>query len=178
MNTLPAPGRWTVDVTETTASFVATNFVIARVPGTIGVRSGWVDTDQHGRPTAVGALLDPSSIATGNPRRDKDLVGPHFFNVTQHSALVFRSSSVTSRQGGGWTVEGLLAVGTHDAPITLDVELAAAEAGCVNVVARGHVDRVAAGIKAPSFMIGRQVQIEVAAVLSPVRAQLPTDVVR
>lgn len=180
MNTLPTPGRWTVDVSATTASFVAGNFVFARVPGTIAVRSGWVETDEDGRPAAVGAVLDPSSIATGNPRRDRDLVGPHFLNVSQHPALLFSSSSVTPREGGGWTVDGTLAVGLHNAPITLDVELAAApDPACVTVVARGCIDRVAAGIRAPSFMIGRQVQIEVEAVLSPVHAHVSrADVAR
>jgi polyisoprenoid-binding protein YceI len=152
----------------------------ASIPGTIAVRSGWVETDEHGRPAAVGAVLDPSSIVTGNPRRDRDLVGPHFLNVSQHPAILFTSTSVTLREGEGWTVDGTLAIGERDVPITLDVEVtAASDPSCVTVAARGCLDRVAAGIKAPSFLIGRQVRIDVDAVLSPVQAHLTrADVAR
>jgi polyisoprenoid-binding protein YceI len=155
------------------------NFVFNRVPGTIEVRFGSVQVDPEGRLTAVSAVLDASSIATGNPRRDKDLMGPRFFNVSEYREMLFTSTSVAPSVEG-WTVEGLLTVGPRQAPITLEVELVApAESAGVTVRARGSVDRAAAGIKAPSFVIGREVLITVEAVLSAAHADLPrADVAR
>jgi hypothetical protein len=55
----------------------------------------------------------------------------------------------------------------------LEVELRrASRAETVRVVARGTIDRAAAGIKAPSFVIGRQVDVSVEAVLSPAPAHV------
>ena len=168
MQTLPTVGDWNVDVASTTASFEVSNFVVNRVPGTIAVRSGSVLTDPEGRPVRVSAVLDAGSIATGNARRDKDLRSPKFFDVAQHSDIRFTGASITPADHGGWAVEGTLTVGTHETPMHLDVELRrASRAETVSVVARGTIDRAAAGIKAPSFVIGRQVHVSVEAVLVP-----------
>lgn len=167
MDQLPAAGLWTADPTRTTASFEAANFIVNRVPGTIAVRSGAVETDQQGRPTSVSAVLDSGSITTGNPRRDKDLRATRFFNVANHPIMSFTSTVITSDNDGGWTVAGALAVGEKMAPISLTVQLRQpSDAGTVQVVARGSIDRAAAGIKAPSFMIGRAVLVTIDAVLS------------
>ena len=173
MNTLPTVGRWDVDVASTVASFEVANFVVNRVPGSITVRSGTVLTDERGRPTHVSAVLDAGSIATGNARRDKDLRSQKFLDVANSPEIRFSGTSVTPTDDGGWTVEGTLSVGTHGSPMRLDVELQrSSRPDTVSVVARGSVDRVALGIKAPSFVIGRQVQISVAAVLSPAPARV------
>lgn len=173
MHALPAVGDWNVDVASTTASFEVANFVLNRVPGTIAVRSGSVSTDGDGRPTTISAVLDATSIATGNARRDKDLRSPKFFDVANSPDIRFTGTSVTPADDGGWTVEGTLSVGTQESPLRLDVELGrASRSDTVRVVARGSIDRAAVGIKAPSFVIGRQVQISVEAVLSPAPAHV------
>jgi len=121
----------------------------------------------------VSAVLDAESIATGHPRRDKDLRSPKFLDVAHHRDIRFTGTSITPADDGGWTVEGTLSVGTHEAPMHLDVELRRApHAETIRVVARGRVDRTAVGIKAPSFMIGRQVDVSVEAVLTPAPAHV------
>ena len=173
MQTLPTVGDWNVDVASTTASFEASNFVVNRVPGTIAVRSGSVVTDARGRPASVSAVLDAGSIATGNPRRDKDLRSPKFFDVAHQSDIRFTGTSITPAEHGGWAVEGTLCVGTHEAPMHLDVELRrAGRAETIRVVARGRIDRTTVGIRAPSFLIGRQVDVSVEAVLTPAPAHV------
>jgi len=172
MTTLPGAGTWTADPAATTASFAVSNFLVSTVPGTITVTSGEVRTDEAGRPTTVSAVLDARTIATGHPRRDKDLRAPRFFDAERYPEMRFTSVSV-AESDGGWTVEGTLRVGTHEAPMRLAVELQpSSRPGTVSVVARGTVDRAAAGIKAPSFVIGRQVQVTVDAVLSAVLADV------
>ena len=167
MYTLPAAGLWTVDLTSTTASFEVSNFFVNRVPGTLAVRSGAVRTDDQGRPTTIEAVLDAASIATGNARRDKDLRSARFLDVAEHPEMRYTGSTVSATEEGGWTVTGSLVVGGCEAPMDLEVSLRRSSvAGTLQVVARGTVDRAAAGIKAPSFMIGRHVDVTIDAVLS------------
>ena len=173
MHTLPTTGHWNVDTTATTASFEVSNFVVNRVPGTITVHSGSVRTDERGLPTEVSAVLDAGSIATGNARRDKDLRAPKFLDVAKHPDLRFSGTSVTPAGDGGWTVDGTLSVGTHQSPMRLEVELRrSSRPDTVQVVATGSIDRAAVGIKAPSFVIGRQVQVSIEAVLTPAPARV------
>jgi len=172
VNTLPQTGTWTADPAATTARFEVSNFLVSTVPGTITVTSGTVETDELGRPTTVSAVLDARSIATGHPRRDKDLRAPRFFDVDRQPEIRFSGSSAAGVEGG-WTVEGTLLVGRHAAPMTLTVEHRPTDdPGTVAVVARGTLDRSAAGIRAPAFMIGHRVQVTVHAVLSPVPAEV------
>jgi polyisoprenoid-binding protein YceI len=126
-----------------------------------------VQTDDRGRPTTVTAVLDIASIATGNARRDKDLRAARFFDVAVHPEMRYSGSAVSATDDGGWTVTGSLTVGTHEAPMDLEVSLGRSSvAGTLRVVARGTVDRAAAGIKAPSFVIGRRVEVTIDAVLT------------
>ena len=93
--------------------------------------------------------------------------------MAHHSDIRFTGTSITPAGDGGWTVEGTLSVGTHEAPMRLDVELRrAARAETIRVVARGRIDRTTVGIRAPSFMIGRQVDVSVEAVLTPAPAHV------
>ena len=162
--TLTAPGTWTVDTAASTAAFTARGAFGKEVRGTIPVRSGKVEIGGGGRPLTVDALLDLAGVDTGHARRDKDLRGPKLLDAA-HPALRFSSGEVTPTPAG-WTITGTLHVKGREVPLTLTATAAGAEAaGAVRVVAVGGLDRRDAGVRAPGFLIGHHVGIEVTATL-------------
>jgi len=167
MTTSIRPGTWTVDPSATTASF-AVNELFTEVQGTIPVTGGRVEVGGSGSPLIVDAVLDISAIDTGKPRRDKDLRSKRFFDAERAPVMRYTSGSVT-RTAEGWTVDGVLRVSGREVPLTLAVTHDVAPAGPASeeqrITATGRLDRRDAGIKAPSFLIGREVRITVSATL-------------
>jgi polyisoprenoid-binding protein YceI len=159
-----AAGRWTVDITRSTATFRVGNLG-RTVTGTVPIIGGTVDVDADGRPTAIGGSLDLGSIDTGNARRDKDLRKPHLLDLDNHPIMTFSADAMTISPGG-WSVAGqLTAKGTrvrHDG----DVGLSVLDRGAT-LVARTRLDRRAIGVRAPRLLIGHQVEITVTATIRP-----------
>src|SRR5712675_201966 len=79
-------GRWLVDQQASHARFIAgTLGGLVKTPGSFRALSGNLVVD---RTYAAGALvIDPSSIDTGNPMRDRHLRSRGFFHVKRHPQL-------------------------------------------------------------------------------------------
>ncbi len=157
-------GTWTADTTATAAAFSVSNFVFNRVSGAIDVVSASVLVDASGQPKAVEAELDAVSFRSGNAKRDADITSKKFLHVETYPTMRFASNSV-SPESDGWTATGKLHVGEHQAPLTLTVHLVEEGDGVLLVEAAGVLDRAAAGVRAPSFLIGRDVEISVRSLL-------------
>jgi polyisoprenoid-binding protein YceI len=155
-------GTWSVLPADTTAAFTVRNCGLIRVRGTIPVVTGTV-TVAGGQPVAAAATLDPAGIATGIRKRDSDLRGKHFLDTGRQPELAVRIGEVRPA-GEGWAARAWLTVAGTDAPVELTVRREAdPAAGTVRVVATGVLDRAAAGLRAPRFLIGRRVAITVTA---------------
>ena len=164
---LLAQGTWRVDPSTTVASFSVSNFGFNRVTGTIAVCSGHLAVDADGWPRGLESVLDATSIHTGNAKRDADLRSPRFLDVERHPELRFRSDAIT-RHESGWRVDGHLTVGDTATPLKLEVREPLRGADRVDelsVTAQTVLDRAAAGIRAPAFLIGRVVAISITATL-------------
>ena len=163
---LPA-GTWTVDTAKSTAAFVAREKFGNVVRGNIPLVDGAVIAEQQ-QVVSVTAALDMSGIETGNARRGKDLRGKRFFHTDVRPTTRFAADVVTTR-AEGWLVRGELHVNGRVCPIELDVRLDSATAdfrsGAFRVFARGVIDKRAAGINAPNWLIRHPVQIEIVATL-------------
>ncbi|GLY47383.1 YceI family protein [Lentzea sp. NBRC 102530] len=153
-----APGRWQADLTRTTASFTVGNLG-RRTRGTVPVTAGSVEIGADGALLGVRGTLDLSGIATGVPKRDLDLRRPGLLDLDRHPTMRFTATSARTT-ADGWEVTGTLTCRGTAAEIT----------GVVTVddlvlTATARLDRRALGIRAPSFLIGRWVDITVTAAI-------------
>ena len=159
-----APGRWTAAPARSRAAFAVGNLGCRVVHGSVPVLSGTLEVDGSGRPVRVAAELDLAGIATGHPRRDADLRKPGLLDVDAHPTMTFESHDV-SADGTGWRADGVLALRGTTCPLTVTGTADAGD-GARRVTGTATLDRTAAGIRAPRFLIGRLVTITVQAELS------------
>jgi polyisoprenoid-binding protein YceI len=157
-------GRWTVRPEDAVTSFSVRKLGLIRVRGGFTVADGSV-TVTDGRPVAATASLDAASVRTGNAKRDKDLAGRRFFRAAEHPRIGLRCDTVVP-DGDGWRAAAVLTVAGGDAPLELQVvRLPDPSPGVVRVRATGVLDRAATPLRAPRWLIGRQVSISVDATL-------------
>ncbi|MDQ4038782.1 MAG: YceI family protein [Actinomycetota bacterium] len=156
-----AVGTWTL-AAPTMAEFSVGNLG-KRVSGTIPVSSAHFEVSENGSVRDVYAVLDLSSIDTGLAKRDADLRKPRLLDLDNHAKLTFSATQVTSLEQG-WTVNGLLTVKGRTREITLDVTAEQPSEDTVLVRLTGRLDRRHYGIKAPRFLIGALVDLQIEAV--------------
>ena len=161
---LLAPGLWLLDATASTASFTAHELGLITVRGTFPLVEGWVDVDEHGVPVAAAGSLDPAGVQSGNARRDADLRSKRFLDVEAWPLIRFSADDI--RPAGpsgsdGWTMAGTLEVKGHHVPLAWSVT--AGE----RIEASVELDREAAGIRVPRWLIQRAVQVRLSAAFTP-----------
>jgi polyisoprenoid-binding protein YceI len=161
-----ATGTWTVDVAATRAGFAVRNFGLKTVHGTIAVTGGTLEVHPTGMPLRLSSTLDPSSIDTGNPRRDRDLRGARFLNVVNHPSMEVVADQF-EQTGNSWRVHAVLRVAGTETPLWIDGRLGEESgAGRLAVTGTARLDLRAAGIRVPRFLIGRWVDIMISARLT------------
>ena len=101
-----------------------------------------------------------AGIDTGNDRRDKDLRKRGFLDVQNHPVVRVAVTDVTPTSDG-WAAEALVHARGRSAPVALTVQPADdGEEGPV-VRVTGRLDRAPLGIRAPTFIVGRFVDLDV-----------------
>ena len=163
-----AAGTWSVSDSRTRVTFTVSNFG-RPVHGSVACSWGEVEVDDGGHPVRVRAELDLESLDTGIRKRDSDLRKPHFLDIDRHPAMTWAADRFTRDEEGRWTADGQLSVRGVSAPLAVTgmPESAALDGTWVRVRASGGIDRAAVGIRAPRFLIGRLVGIEIDAWLTP-----------
>jgi polyisoprenoid-binding protein YceI len=147
---------WTL--TDPVAAFAVRELGVHRVRGTIHVTSGHVTVDADGEVSSLTATLDPAGVATGSARRDADLRGRRFFDVASRPQWTFVADSV-ERTDGGWAASGTLH-GVALCRLSLHITEVESLDGVRQFAATSTIDRRAAAIRAPRFLIGRHVDVE------------------
>jgi polyisoprenoid-binding protein YceI len=158
------PGTWRVEASASTAGFRAGNFR-GDVEGTLRVLAGTVEVDPAGAPVRASGRMDARSVETGIARRDKDLRGKSFLYAAEHPVVTWDCDEVTASEDG-WTAHGVLRVRGRETALTLRVLMLDGPADTLRVRATGGFDRRTLGIRAPRFLVGREVTVGVEAVLS------------
>ena len=157
-------GTWTVRPGDAVAAFTVRKLGLIRVHGTIPVAEGSV-TVRDARPVAAAASLEPTSVRTGIRKRDADLQGRSFFRTAEHPRIDVRTTAIEP-DGNGWLATSVLAVAGGEAPVELRVE---SEPGpdpeAVRIRITAVLDRAGTPIRAPRWLVGRHVGIEVWATL-------------
>ncbi|WP_448627937.1 YceI family protein [Geodermatophilus sp. URMC 64] len=162
-------GTWTVSDSRTRVTFTVSASFGRPAHGSVACQGGQVRIDAAGTPVRVRAECDLESLDTGIARRDADLRKPRFLDIDRNPAMTWSADRFTRTDDGRWEAHGELHVRGTSAPLTLvgGPEAAAPDGAWLRVRATGTLDRRAVGIRAPAFLIGTTVRIDVEAWLTP-----------
>jgi polyisoprenoid-binding protein YceI len=160
-----AAGTWTVDLAHTRASFAARHLFGQTVHGTITVTAATIEVGQDGLPQRLHATLDPASIDTGHARRDSDLRGKRFLAVDSYPLMEVIADQITAT-AEGWRADAALRGHGCEAPLRIDATLEAAAAHRLQLSGSARLDLRDAGIRVPTLLVRRFVDLSVSAVLT------------
>lgn len=114
-------GTWTTDPSHTTAGFTVRHLGLAKVRGRFdGVEASLTVGDDLAS-TSVSAVVDMSTVSTGNADRDGHLLSSDFFNAEANPTMQFASTSITGT-GEEYTMVGDLTINGVTRPVEFDVE--------------------------------------------------------
>ena len=123
---LPAAAQtqsWSIDPAHSAAQFSVRHLGISTVRGTFSKVSGTVDYDPSNPTKAtIDATIDATTVDTRVERRDNDLRGTNFFDVTKFPVLTFKSKKVEAAGAGKLKVTGDLTIHGVTKEVELDVE--------------------------------------------------------
>ncbi len=99
VETVIPPGRWVVDPTRTTVSFVAKHLLVSKVTGTFTRVAGTIVVTADVSGSSVSAMADAASLTTGDVARDEHLRSADFFDVERWPRVTVVGSGVRTRNG-------------------------------------------------------------------------------
>lgn len=87
--------KWSIDFAHSEIAFKVRHFMITHIRGTFKRFDASIYTNGNDFSTAEVVLwIDPSSVLTGDTKRDEHLEGDEFFDVTKHKQINFVSNSI------------------------------------------------------------------------------------
>ncbi|MCC6371870.1 MAG: YceI family protein [Bacteroidia bacterium] len=87
--------KWSIDFAHSEIAFKVRHFMITHIRGTFKRFDASIYTNGNDFSTAeVDLWIDPSSVLTGDTKRDEHLEGDEFFDVTKHKQINFVSNSI------------------------------------------------------------------------------------
>jgi polyisoprenoid-binding protein YceI len=118
------PIAYTLDPAHTQVAFSTDRFGFSNVIGRFDQASGQVVLDEaHPANSSVHAVVQMTSVSTGNDTRDGHLRGEHLLNVQQFATREFQSRSVQLTGAHTAEVTGDLTLLGQTHPLTLHVTL-------------------------------------------------------
>ncbi|TQN42341.1 polyisoprenoid-binding protein YceI [Blastococcus colisei] len=160
-----AAGTWTVSDSRTRVTFAVPNFG-RPAHGSVACSWGELVVGDAGVPVRVRAELDLDSLDTGIAKRDADLRKPRLLDIDRNPTMTWSADRFSAREDGRWIAEGVLHVRGTSAPLAVIGVVEITAEGWLRVRATAALDRTAVGLRAPRFLIGRTVEIDVDAWLS------------
>lgn len=98
---------WEIDTQHSTAAFSVKHMMVSNVHGQIGGVKGTVEYDgKNIKAVKVDAELDPDTINTNEPDRDKHLKSKDFFDTTKFPKISFKSKKSIPSGKGAFTLIG------------------------------------------------------------------------
>jgi polyisoprenoid-binding protein YceI len=161
-----AAGTWAVFDGRTRVTFTVRNFG-RPMRGTVACSRGELVVDERAEPVRVAAEIDLDSLDTGIAKRDADLRAPRFLDIDRHPTMAWSADRFSRQADGCWVAEGVLRVRGTSAPLSVTGLPACDPDGSLRVRATATLDRRAFGIRAPRFLVGHVVVVDVDAVLIP-----------
>ncbi|GAA4552197.1 YceI family protein [Amycolatopsis samaneae] len=118
---LPAEGTWKVDPGHAEVGFVGRHFLLTKVRGRFTGVDATVRIGARPEDSSVTAVLDMSSVDSGDRTRDDHLRSDDFFDVARYPTATFVSTSV-AWDGTTGTLTGELTIKDVRRPVTLAVD--------------------------------------------------------
>jgi polyisoprenoid-binding protein YceI len=156
---------WELDASATRIEFSVRNLSVAHVDGRFRLTSGRVTLveDDPSRST-VEAVIDATSVDTGEPKRDAHLRSADFLDVDHHPSITFRSTRIEKVGDDHWTVTGALTILDATRPVVLDVRAGTLNGNRADAHASLTIDRRDFGMTYAGFAVGKEVAITIDAV--------------
>ncbi|WP_022908939.1 YceI family protein [Aestuariimicrobium kwangyangense] len=154
--------RWTVVPESSTATFSVRDKLVATTRGTLPITAGRVVTDADGSVVSSRVDLDLTRVDTGNAHRDRDLQKPSLLDGVGHPVISVHTGPTTP-QVTQWTVPATLSARGASCPLELHVSGTTTDQDHAQVHVTARLDRTGLGMRVPTFIIGRLVDIDVAA---------------
>lgn len=158
--TAVAAGTWSVVPSASTASFAVRDKLVTTVRGRFPIVSGTVVTAAGGKVVRAVIELDVAGVSSGNGHRDADLLKPRFLSAASHPTIVVEGEE-SEPADPGWTLRARLSARGASCPVTVAVTPTLIEEERVRVHVSGRLDRTGLGMRVPTFVIGRYVDLEV-----------------
>ena len=168
---IPAAGIWEIDPGHTDLAFTGRHFMVTKVRGRFTGVSGRVVIAHDMADSSVEVDIDMASVESGSQVRDDHIRSADLFDVENHPAAHFRSTSVQWRGDRG-TVHGDLTIHGVTRRVPLDVvfeghvrDLWGGDRAVFS--ARTRVNREDFGItwnqalEAGGLLVSREVQIDI-----------------
>ncbi len=115
-------GTWTVDPVHSEVSFVVRHMMVSKVRGRFDKFSGTITTAEDPLRSTVTAIVDLSSVNTGEPNRDNHIRSADFFEVEKHPEMTFQTSGIR-RHGDEFLLDGDLHLRGVTRPVTFRLEV-------------------------------------------------------
>jgi polyisoprenoid-binding protein YceI len=116
--------KWAIDQAHSEITFKVRHLMIAHSKGSFKTFDANIYTAGKDFETAeIDLWIDPTSIITGDAKRDTHLKGSDFFDVENHKQITFKSSTIgKSDVSGNHELWGELTIKGITKPVKLDVQ--------------------------------------------------------
>ncbi|MGG5259889.1 YceI family protein [Phycicoccus avicenniae] len=158
-------GVWHVVPGAGHARFSVRDKLVAIVHGSLPLRSGRAVLGPGGALVEAVLELDVASVDTGNPRRDRDLAKPGLLDTAAHPRVVVTAGPAAAGPEG-WELSATLSARGGSCPLALRARLLDGGSGGAVVGVTGRLDRRGLGMKVPTLVIGRYLDLDVELLLT------------
>ena len=156
-------GTWILDASSTTVTVAVRKLGVFTIPAELTVTSGSIEVNESGQVANVDIVVDASSYASKNAKRNEHVIGGDFLDAGKHPTITFRTGAVTAT-GGGHQAAGTVTINGTTSPIDVAVDDVEFTDLTGSFTATATVDRKAIGVaKMPAFIIGRRLGLTVTA---------------
>lgn len=120
---LAETSTWDIDTAHSHVQFAVRHLMVSTVRGSFTRFNGLVQMDEADITKSwVEATIDPASIDTREPDRDKHLRGPDFLDVEKHPAITFKSKKVERVSPSTFKITGDLTIRGVTREVVLETE--------------------------------------------------------